>query len=128
MLSVYQAEGNNKCKEQMYNESRMYTASLFPVNVFQLALKKIFLFGHPRATWVFSKLQGIQHYFPENFSCTLKFYESENFLDSSLHHIFGSENLRFPFSDRFLAIFSKREGILRGCSAAAMKGSAYLSR
>ena len=40
MLSVYQAEGNNKCKEQMYNESRMYTASLFPVNVFQLALKK----------------------------------------------------------------------------------------
>ena len=40
MLSVYQAEGNNKCKEQMYNESRMYTASLFPVNVFQLALKE----------------------------------------------------------------------------------------
>ena len=28
MLSVYQAEGNNKCKEQMYNESRMYTAPL----------------------------------------------------------------------------------------------------
>ena len=114
MLSVYQAEGNNKCKEQMYNESRMYTASLFPVNVFQLALKK--------------KLQGIQHYFPENFSCNLKFYESENFPDSSLHHIFGSENLSFPFSDRFLAIFRKRVGILGGCSAAAMKGSVYLPR
>ena len=34
----------------MYNESRMYTASLFTVNVSQLALKKIVLFGHPRET------------------------------------------------------------------------------
>ena len=55
--------------------------------------KKIYLFGHPRATWVFSKLQGIQYYFPENFtSYNLKFYESDNFSDSSLHRIFGSEN------------------------------------
>ena len=33
--------------------------------------------GHPRATWVFSKLSGLQYYFPENFRCNLKFYESE---------------------------------------------------
>ena len=25
------------------------------------------------------------------------FYESENFSDSSLHHIFESQNFRFPF-------------------------------
>ena len=53
---------------------------------------------HPRATSVFSKLQGLQHYFPDNFSCNFKFYESENFFDSSLHRIFGSENFRIPFS------------------------------
>ena len=29
-------------------------------------------------------------FFPENFSCNLKFYESENFSDSSLHRIFDS--------------------------------------
>ena len=34
----------------------------------------LYLFGHPRATWVFSKLQGLQQKFPENFSCNLKFY------------------------------------------------------
>ena len=27
----------------------------------------------------------------------LSYYESENFSDSSLHHIFESENCRFPF-------------------------------
>ena len=38
-----------------------------------------------------------QYYFPENFSCNLKYYESKNFSDSSLHHTFESENFRFPF-------------------------------
>ena len=56
--------------------------------------KKNYLFGHPRETWVFSKLQGIQYHFPENFtSYNLKFYDSDNFSDSSLHRILGSENL-----------------------------------
>ena len=59
--------------------------------------KKVYLFGHPRRTWVFSKLQGLQYYFPENFRCNLTFYESENFSYSSLHHVFESENFRFPF-------------------------------
>ena len=27
----------------------------------------------------------------------ITYYESENFSDSSLHHIFESENVRFPF-------------------------------
>ena len=39
---------------------------------------------------VFSKLQGLQSYFPENFRCNLTYYESENFSDCSLHHIFES--------------------------------------
>ena len=53
-----------------------------------------------KGTWVFSKLQGLQYYFPENFRCNLTFYESENFSDSSLHHILESENFRFPFSKK----------------------------
>ena len=44
-----------------------------------------------------SKLQGLQYYFPQHFSCNLKFYEIENSSDSSLHRNFDSENLRFPF-------------------------------
>ena len=51
-------------------------------------------------TWVFSKLQGLQYYFPENSRCNLKLYESEDFPDSSLHCISESENVRFPFSKK----------------------------
>ena len=43
---------------------------------------------------------GPQYYFPENFRCNFRFYESENFSDSSLHRIFASENFRFPFSTK----------------------------
>ena len=46
-------------------------------------------------TWVFSKLQGLQYYFSENFRCNLKFYESENFSDSSLHRSFESRKFFF---------------------------------
>ena len=42
-------------------------------------------------------IQGLRYYFPENFRCNLTYYESENFSDSSLHHIFESENFRFSF-------------------------------
>ena len=34
--------------------------------------------GHPGATKVFSKLRGIQYYFPENIRCNT-YYEGENF-------------------------------------------------
>ena len=37
------------------------------------------VFGHPRRTWIFSKLQGLQHYYSENFRCNLTFYEREKF-------------------------------------------------
>ena len=47
-----------------------------------------------------SKLLGLQYYFPENFRCNLTYYESEDFSDSSLHHLFQSENVRFPFSTK----------------------------
>ena len=53
--------------------------------------------GYPRGTGVFSKLQGLQYYFLENFKCNLTYYKSENFSDSSPQHIFESENFRFPF-------------------------------
>ena len=49
--------------------------------------KILYLFGHLRGSWVFSKLQELQYYFPENFRPNLTFYESENFSDSSVHHI-----------------------------------------
>ena len=45
----------------------------------------------------YKSLQALQYYFPENVRCNLTFYESENFSDSSLHHILESENFRFPF-------------------------------
>ena len=48
----------------------------------------------------FSKLQGLQYYYPQNFRCKLLFYESENFSDSSLHHIVEFENFRFPVSTK----------------------------
>ena len=47
------------------------------------------------ATWVFSKLPGLRYYFPENFRCNLKFYESEIFSDSFFNRIFDSENFCF---------------------------------
>ena len=41
----------------------------------------LYLFGHPRGTRVFSKLQGLQHYLPENLRYNLTYYDSENFSD-----------------------------------------------
>ena len=55
----------------------------------------MYLFDNPRGTWVFSKLQGLQYYFPENCRCNLKFYESENFSDSSVHRSFESRKFFF---------------------------------
>ena len=43
-------------------------------------------------------LQWRQYYFPEKLKMQFnENYESENFTDSSLHHIFESKNFRFPF-------------------------------
>ena len=47
----------------------------------------------------FSKLQGLQYHFT-SFGCNLTYYESENFADSPLHHIFESGNLAFLFSTK----------------------------
>ena len=57
----------------------------------------MYLFGHPRGTWVFSKLQGLYFYFTENFRCNLTYYDSENFTNYFLQHIFESEDFRLPF-------------------------------
>ena len=54
---------------------------------------------------IFSKVQGLQYYFPENLECKLKFYESEHFSDSSLHHpdLENSKILgNFCFSEQIL--------------------------
>ena len=57
--------------------------SLFPFlpipYLFWSLLRRLVRFGHSRATDVFSKLQELQYYFPDNFRCNLKFYESKNF-------------------------------------------------
>ena len=47
---------------------------------------RISVFGHSMymGTLVFSKLRGIQNYFPENFRCNLTFYENEIFLNIPL--------------------------------------------
>ena len=58
----------------------------------------MYLFSHARGTWAFSKLQGRQYDFPKHFRCNLTFNGTENFSDSSLHDLFESENVRFPFS------------------------------
>ena len=54
---------------------------------------------------IFSKLQGLQYYFPENFRCKLKFFESDHFSDSSLHRP-ALENSKilgnFCFSEQIL--------------------------
>ena len=70
-----------------------------PIDTFYSKLRyKIvtYLFGHPRGTWVFSKLQGLQNYFPENFRCNLSFYECENFSDSYLNPFLNSKILGPP--------------------------------
>ena len=49
----------------------------------------------------FQNYTGLEYFFPENFRCNLTYYESETFSDSFLHHIFESENFRFPlFSEK----------------------------
>ena len=53
----------------------------------------MYLIGHPK------EITGASIYFTENFRCNLTYYQSENFTNSFLHHIFESENFRFPFFD-----------------------------
>ena len=48
-----------------------------------------------KTTSVFSKLQGLQPYFPEKFSFQLKILGKREF-----YRIFGSENFRSPFSTK----------------------------
>ena len=58
---------------------------------------------------------------PENFSCNLKFYESDSFSDSSLHRIFDSENFRFPFSTKHNLTWGVHE--VTQLERGALKGS-----
>ena len=68
----------------------------------------MYLFSNPRATWVLSKLQGLQYYFLENLDAILKVYESEDFSYSSLHRTFESENFRFLFFQRKMAYLGSK--------------------
>ena len=54
-------------------------------NAFLAALYNLYLFCHAREL---EKLKGLQYYFPENVRCNSTYYESEDFSDSSPHHIF----------------------------------------
>ena len=52
---------------------------------------------------ILGKFESVQNYkgfgiiFSKNFRCNLTYYESENFSESSFHHIFETENFTFPF-------------------------------
>ena len=48
----------------------------------------------------FRNYKGFSIIFPKILNAILTIYESENFSCSSLHHIFESENFRFPFSTK----------------------------
>ena len=62
------------------------------------------------------KLQGLQYYFPENFRCNLTYYESGDFYNSSLHHLFESENFRFSFLTKNSLIWRMKYGkVKREC-------------
>ena len=86
-----------KCVVTLFRLPRVLLISGNAFINFNRRFKILYLFGHPRANRVFSKLQGPQYYFTENFRCNLKFYESKNLSDSSLHLNFASQNCRFPF-------------------------------
>lgn len=54
--------------------------------------KYIYLFGHPRVTWVFPKLLFFRNYYSsENFRGNYTYYESELHFSDSFHHIFESK-------------------------------------
>ena len=48
----------------------------------------------------FRNYKSFRIIFSEKFRCNVKFYESENFSDSSLRHILESENFRFLLSKK----------------------------
>ena len=49
-------------------------------NAFSAVLEILHLFYHPKTAEDFSKLLGLQYYFPENFRCNLTFYKVTIFL------------------------------------------------
>ena len=53
---------------------------------------------HPGNLNLFEITRASVLYFSENVRANFKFYEGENFSDSSIHRIFEFENFRFPFS------------------------------
>ena len=74
---------------------------------FRRRYKNLYLPRHPRQTWVFSKLQRLPYYFPENFRCNLTYYKGENFSDSSqpLHHIFEFFTTNWNLSDKLRKLY-----------------------
>ena len=80
--------------------------TLFRLSRVLLDLQKCILSGATKFLSVRSSQGNLslfaitRYYFSENLRCNLTFYESENFSDSSLHHILESENYRFPFSKK----------------------------
>ena len=49
---------------------------------------------------LFELTRAPEYYFTENVRRSLKYYERKTFSDSSIRHIFSSENFRFPFSTK----------------------------
>ena len=83
----------------------------YPEYIYILSGANLYLFGRPGATWVCSKLQGLAYYFPENFRCNFKFYESENFSDSSLNRILNAKMLGFLFYEKWANLGTEEQKI-----------------
>ena len=89
-----------------------YTKKGAPNGGFLAALQLFYLFGHPRGTWVFSKLQGLQYYFSENFRCNLTFYETGRIFVIPLSITFKNPKiLGFFFYKKFYKPVSKIQRI-----------------
>ena len=98
--------GGRKARKRGKGKGAPYQLSSIPLPFFHSSYPLPFSKPATQASSVilgqlFSKLQGLQYYFPDNFRCNLKFYESKNFSRVRKdRHIFESENFRFPFSTK----------------------------
>ena len=63
----------------------------------------------PREIWDYSKLQGLQCYFPKILAKIERFTKSEKYSYSSLHHIFESEKYSYSSLHHIFEFLSLRK-------------------
>ena len=78
--------------QRTFASLEMHSKRRYKICTCSVILGQLSLFEITRASLLFSRNW--------NFRWNLKFYERRNFSYSTLHHIFESQNVRFPFSTR----------------------------